>query len=185
MSEPAAPGPSVPSSRLRSATTGVALLVPGSLLLLFAAGRRWLSGTVAETGAPVVHVWLNGHSVTGAPTAFGLLGLAGAATTLLLRGWARRVVGGLLCVGMIVGAVSLAGSWNDPAARVREAAGVANGVTHAVVSPWPVLAFAAALLAAAGSFQLGFASGTRARTAAPAPSTDLWSAIDRGEDPTG
>jgi len=45
---------------------GTLLLFVGSGAMVFAAGRRWISGTVTEVGLPIVHVSLAGHAVTGA-----------------------------------------------------------------------------------------------------------------------
>jgi len=175
------------SARLVAPVTGLALLSVGSIGLLVSAGRAWISGTVTEPGSPVIHVPLSGHAVTGAATAFGLLGLAGAATTLLVHGWARRVLAAVLTAGLIAGSALVAAATRNADAKVREAAGVATGVTHVTISVWPAVAFGAIVLATVGAAQLALARTTPQRkAAAPAAGPpDLWSAIERGDDPTG
>ena len=175
------------TARLVAPVAGLALLSAGSIVLLISAGRAWISGTVTEPGSPVIHVSLSGHTVTGAATAFGLLGLAGAATALLVRGWARRLLASVLTIGLIAGSALVAAATSNADSKVRDSASVATGVTHVTISIWPAVAFGAIVLATVGAAQLAFARTTSPRKggAPVAGPPDLWSAIDRGEDPTG
>lgn len=167
----------------RSLTIAIVLLGGGSFLLLFAAGRVWVTGSVTDPGSPVVRVMLSGHAVSGAATAFGLLGLAGGASTLLLRGLPRRVLAIALAVALAAGAATIANVGAHPGARVRESANVTGGILRATTSGWPWVATASALAAAVGAVLLARrVPGTRSRTRAQAP--DLWAALERGEDPT-
>lgn len=174
----------------RAFPLGMALVLTGSVVLLFASGRQWVSGSVTDPGLPAIRVSLTGHAVSGAATAFGLLGLAGAAAVALVRGRWRQVLAGLLCFSEIVAAVLVAQSVSGPAERVRAAAGTAAGTVSYSVSAWPYVALAAAMVVAVGAGLLALRPGRvpggrgEPAAAAPRPEPDLWSALEQGDDPT-
>lgn len=153
---------------------------------------------------------LTGRTVDGAPTALALVALAGVVAVLATRGVPRRVVGAALAlagVGMIWRALAATQAVSTAQARALVAekhrtvtidAGVVPRVT--TQSGWAVLTVlcgvlvfvAGALIAARGHRWQAMAAryerqpdrdvdpeADRAKAAA-----SLWTALDRGEDPT-
>ncbi|MEI7779797.1 MAG: Trp biosynthesis-associated membrane protein [Actinomycetes bacterium] len=186
-------------------TVGWLLMVVGSAGLLFAAGREWIVGTITETGLPVVHVSLGGHSVAPASAAFGLLGLAGAAAIVLTKGWWRRMLAGLLALIQMGAVALLLSRVVDPRGAVRLAGTGASGTVAGHITPWPyVAATCCGVLVVAGllivlatgidpsALAYGAAAqgiddpvGEPASAAASAGAAgDLWSTLESGHDPT-
>jgi tryptophan-associated transmembrane protein len=104
--------------------------------------------------------------------ACGWVALAGAGALVATRAAARRLVGGLL----VVSGLGIAGA----------------AIGADLTAGWPLLAVAGGLaVAAAGALAVARgdrwpAMGTRYERTRPdqASETDLWRALDRGEDPT-
>lgn len=187
---------------------GAALLLDvvgaGGALLL--STRHWQTITAtrpAPLGDLVVQV--SGRTVDSASTALALVALAGVVAVLATRGLARRVVGGVLALTGI-GLVWRAAAAGAALSRDRAASIVADrhkSVDAASVVPhvathnlWPVLSLVCGLLVLASGVAIAW-RGHRwqvmsARYEAPADpqqqrskaATALWTALDRGEDPT-
>ncbi|WP_116245213.1 Trp biosynthesis-associated membrane protein [Nocardiopsis sp. FIRDI 009] len=194
-----------PRARRRREYTVVTLaLAAGAGLLLAAAGRVWATGEIAVPG-PVepVPVELTGGDLTGVLSGIGWAGLAAVVGLYAARGWARRVVGALVCLG---GAGALAAVWNATRtdALVSELADrAADGAGAAQITADPRLLLLGPLAAGAGALLVTFTGvvavvrspawpgmGTRYdRDAAPRPNradtpADLWRSLDAGDDPT-
>jgi uncharacterized membrane protein (TIGR02234 family) len=184
----------------------VADLVGAAGALLIAL-RTWQTITTprpAPLHADVLDV--TGRSVDAASTALALVALAGVVAVLATRGLARRIVGAVLALAgaaMVWRALGSAGA----VSRTRARSFVAdhhrtvdvNGVvphvaTHAV---WPVLSavcgvlvFAAGVVTAwRGHEWRGMSARyesqpAQAEPGGERPATALWTALDRGEDPT-
>ena len=202
------------TARERGAVCGALVLAAAALLgtltqpwARVAAPRQAPLGDIAES--------LGGRSLAPALGGAGLVVLAGAVAVLATSGWARRAVGALLVAagaGAAVLALRLVGGPGDGRAReliADRTSGVGLGESFPVqVSAhpaWPIAAAALGLLIAAlgaavavrGPGWSGLAArydGPRAPAAAAAgppapdgPSSDLalWTALDRGDDPTG
>ncbi|WP_017600188.1 Trp biosynthesis-associated membrane protein [Nocardiopsis lucentensis] len=179
-------------------------LAAGAGLLLAAGGRLWVTGEIAVPG-PVepVSVELTGGDLTGALSGIGWVGLAAIVGLYAARGWARRVIGGLVLLG---GVGALAAVWNATRAEalVSELAGhAADGTGAAQVTADPRLLLLGPLMAGAGALLVTLAGavavvrspawpgmGTRYdRDVAPRSTradtpADLWRSLDAGDDPT-
>jgi uncharacterized membrane protein (TIGR02234 family) len=179
------------------------LLGAGGALLL--STREWQTVRLARP-APLRDVVLgvNGRTVDSAPTALALVALAGVVAVLATRGVARRVVGVVLVIAGVAlawRAALAARAVGDGRARSLLAAhrrsidltGVHPSVaTHAV---WAVLTVLAAVFVVAGGGLVAW-RGARwqvmsRRYDAPDPeqesartATTMWTALDRGQDPT-
>ncbi len=149
---------------------------------------------------------LSGRTVDAAPTALALVALAGVVAVLATRGPARRVVGAVLAVagiGLVWRAATAAAAVSTQRARALVAdhhatVNVAAGVPHVdTTSAWPVLTVVAGVLVLASGALIAW-RGHRWQVmsaryeAAPAAETDpakaaatMWTALDRGDDPTG
>jgi uncharacterized membrane protein (TIGR02234 family) len=157
----------------------------------------------------LLHV--SGRTVDAAPTALALVGLAGLVAVLATRGVARRVVGALVAVAGVAtvwrsaAAVPAVG---EGRARVllhdKHEIVSGTGVVDQTVTTHPVwgvlsiaggvlMLLAGALIAWRGSRWASMSA--RYETPAPAPDPDddrararadatLWTALERGEDPT-
>lgn len=161
-------------------------LVSGTLLLL-AIGRAWRVFDLT----PGIRRSIVGHTVAGSLRAWGIVALAGVVAVVATRGWARLPVGLVLAAS---GATAAAVAW-----RERHVGGPVSFITtepvatfvRSRVTVWPYVAFAAGLLLAATGVLVAIAGprwsalGARYDAPVPAPTeTDLWTAQDRGEDPT-
>ncbi len=181
----------------------------GALLLL--ASRHWQTVTTARPRP--LHpdlLQLSGRTLDAAPTAFALVALAGVVAVLATRGWARRIVGIVVALAAVatlwrVASAAAAVSPARAAALVRD--------KHPQVDPhsalaaqvsarpgWAVLSLVAAALVllagAAIAARGGRWAAMSARYEAPRARTEepdqqraradaaLWSALERGEDPT-
>lgn len=163
------------SGRRGLATTAVACAV-GAALVLLAATRSWQSlETIQPAPLPPLKVERTGTEIAPWLPALGIVALAGAGALLATRAAARLAVGILLVVaGAGVTVASLVTLDDD----VRVA--------------WPLLcALGGLVVLAAGvvTVRVGRSwPGMGSRYEAPARrrpgQTDLWDALDRGEDPT-
>lgn len=198
---------------------GVALLldVIGAAVALLAATRPWQS-ILFRRPRPLADEVLrvSGRTISAAPTALGLVALAGIVAVLATRGPARRLVGVVLAVsGLGLTWFSLAGMHRVSASRAAAlfqskhqiGVDVSLGAQVGVRAGWAVLSAIAGVLVLTGG-ALVAARGHRwvamsARYEAP-PAADssadrgpddpsdtparadgmLWSALDRGDDPT-
>jgi len=172
---------------------------------LLVSTREWQTLRVVRP-APLHEVVLgvNGRTVDSAPTAFALVALAGVVAVLATRGIVRRVVGGVLALAgvlLVWRAVLAADAVGDARARTLLAdhrrsvdlTGLHPAVTtHAV---WPVLTVVAGLLVVAGGGLIAWRGAQwqamSRRYDAPDPeqesartATTMWTALDRGHDPT-
>ena len=185
----------------------VLLGIAGGVLATVVAGRDWAQ---AEAGqAPMTQkVSATGGDLSGAVSALGLAGIAGALALLATARWGRVLVGLLMVAsgaGVAVGALD-ARSVSHAAKVLGTTAGtkgVGTSVTAVSMSPWPYVAVAAGLIVAAaglvavvrGQSWPGLSSrydapaarqrqaAATARAHAETPK-GLWDALDRGEDPT-
>ena len=179
------------------------LLGAGGVLLISV--REWQTVRVHRP-APLHDVVLGvgGRTVDSAPTALALVALAGVVAVLATRGLARRGIGGVLALA------GLALAWRAVLAGGPIGTGRARSLlathrrsvdltglhpsvtTHAI---WPVLTvLAAALIVAGGGLVAWRGAGWQAmsgRYEAPDPeqesartATTMWTALDRGQDPT-
>jgi uncharacterized membrane protein (TIGR02234 family) len=191
-------------NRVSLAIAIIADLLGAAGVLLFA-GRDWQRVVVSRVRPlPDAVVNLSGRDLQGAITAFALIALAGVVAIAATRGWGRRLVGlALIGTGGVVGWYAIAGASAVSADRARSsvASGVgvdASSVPHVTVDAvWPALtAASAALIVLAGALTVlkaqrwsAMASRYEAPTdAARAERTSgdiaMWSALDRGDDPT-
>jgi uncharacterized membrane protein (TIGR02234 family) len=173
---------------------------------LLASTRTWQTVTTprpAPLHDDVLH--LTGRTVDAAPTALALVALAGVVAVLATRGIVRRGVGGVLAlagIGLVWRAVASSSAISvrrartlvtDRHATVDASSVVSHVGTHAV---WPALTLACGVFVAASGALIAW-RGHRWQVmsaryeAAPAPEADaskaaatLWTALDRGEDPT-
>jgi uncharacterized membrane protein (TIGR02234 family) len=181
------------------------LLGAGGVLLV--STREWQTVTVPRP-APLhdVVVELSGRTVDAAPAALGLVALAAVVAVLATRGLARRAVGGVLALaglGLVWRAVASADAVSARRARtlvserkatVDVSAVLPHVATHGV---WPALtAVCGALVAVSGALiawrgHRWLVMSTRYEPPQPTEAADpakaaasLWTALDRGEDPT-
>ncbi|WP_433078798.1 Trp biosynthesis-associated membrane protein [Dactylosporangium sp. CA-052675] len=166
------------SGRRGLATTAVACAVAAAVVL-FAATRSWQTAvTVQPAPLPPLKVDRTGTEISPWLTALAVVGLAGAGALLATRAAARLAVGVLL---VVAGAGVVVASLVTLDEHVRVA--------------WPlVCALGGLVVLAAGvvtvrSGRSWPGMGARyERTSAPArrqhAQTDMWDALDRGEDPT-
>jgi hypothetical protein len=187
-SELASPAP----AGRRELTYAVLLSVAGAGLALWASTRIWsVELTTRPPLPPIRQVHTGGGLLPWLP-ALAVVGLAGAGAVLATRGRLRRLLGGLLfLLGL---AVAVGGGY-----------GLVAPFDGEVSRRWPALCVVGGLLAAAGGALTGLrgqrwpAMGARyersarsvdaAAAAAGGPvegrrTTEVWDALDRGEDPT-
>lgn len=189
---------------------GLALLLDllGAAGALLVALRTWQVVTVLRARPqPDVAQDVSGRMVDAAPTALALVALAGVVAVLATHGLPRRIVGAVLSLagaGLVWRSLTAAGAVSVARARAlveehHKTVTVERGVTpHVVVhAAWPVLSVscgivvlaAGVLIAARGHRWQGMSAryeAQPAREADPAKAAaSLWSALDRGEDPTG
>jgi len=187
--------------RLTGRSAAVLVAGAGAALLLLAAGRSWVHGSVPGlTGTTRVSV--SGQAAQPVVVALGLVAAA-AAVALALAGARARVALGVCLLLVAAGALAVAaGVLTDPAAAVRSGWSGAPGspTTGAAVRevrlsgwPWAAVAAGLALAGAAGlTLTVGrrwapagsrFDAGTGPAGERGAPS-EVWDALSRGEDPT-
>ncbi|MCW2656287.1 MAG: family rane protein [Jatrophihabitans sp.] len=188
---------------------GLALLLDllGAAGALLVALRSWQVVTTPRTRPLRDDVLdLSGRTVDSASTALALVALAGVVAVLATRGVPRRVVGavlGLAGVGLVWRAVASASAVSTGRARTlvaerhKTVTVDANVVPHvAVHAVWPVLSAICGVLVVAAGVLIAVRGhrwqGMSARYEAQPARADnpvkaaaaLWSALDRGEDPT-
>jgi len=192
----------------RHAAFAVALLLDlvGAGGALLVSTRAWQTVTTPQLAPRHDDVLdLSGRTVDAAPTALALVALAGVVAVLATRGIARRIVGGVLAVagiGLVWRAVASASAVSTRRARtlvsehhrrVDASAVVPQIATHGA---WPVLTVVGGVLVAASGALIAWrghrwrSMSARYEVAPTAAANDaraaatLWTALDRGEDPT-
>lgn len=193
--------------RRPAALFALALLLDaiGSGAVLLLSDRSWQTVFTPQPSRVDV-LDLTGRNVDSAPTALALVALAGVVAVLATKGVVRRGVGVIVAVagaGIVWRAVSASSSVGAERARSLVADGhrtvsVADVVPRVVTHPvWPVLTVLAAVAVLAAGVLITW-RGHRwrvmsARYEAPVAdpvqdqtraATALWTAMDRGEDPT-
>jgi uncharacterized membrane protein (TIGR02234 family) len=191
--------------------TAICAQAIGAGVVLLLAGRHWQTVTTPRPRPlPTDVLHLSGRTVDAAPTALALVALAGVVAVLATHGWVRRVVGAVVALagaGMIW-RLALA---TDAVSRSRAAALVRD--KHPQVDPhsalaaqadahpiWAVLSLVAAVLVVSAGVAIAVRGGRwaalSARYEAPQRRSEdpeqararadasLWSALERGEDPT-
>jgi uncharacterized membrane protein (TIGR02234 family) len=187
----------------------VGALVVGAAAALLAASRPWQVITAARP-RPLADqiIRVTGRSLEPVVPALALVALAGAVAVLATRGLLRRIVGALLAVaGGVVIWRAFAGVDSVSAVRavslLRDRSSgvgvVLEGQQVRIVVDWwwPVIAVAAgvlvmvagALVAWRGATWTGLSGrydvpGAPPSGAGAPPDATLWTALDRGEDPT-
>jgi hypothetical protein len=181
-----------------SYAAALAALASGGVLALAVAQAPWVSATGVGVGYATS---FSGSDLAPAVVACALVAIAGAVGVLATRGLARRLVGALLA---LVGLVLVAGPVQvlaDPAGAAQHPLALVTGGAAALPRSasvawwWCVLAAvggAAVLAGAALTVVRGSrwpvmaarydapVAGRRAGTTGP----DVWTLLDRGEDPT-
>ncbi len=148
---------------------------------------------------------VSGHTLDGAITGFSLVALAGVVAVLATRGVGRRLVGTLVALSgalLVWRAVGTLSAVSDSRARTlvtqaRTAVGVSSSspVRISVHPVWPVLTIVAGLLVTGSGLLVALRSGRwaalsaryeppAAASAPPATDEAMWTALDRGDDPT-
>jgi uncharacterized membrane protein (TIGR02234 family) len=193
----------------RHAAFAVALLVDlvGAGGALVISTRTWQTVTTPQP-APrhddVLHV--SGRTVDAAPTALALVALAGVVAVLATRGLARRIVGGVLAIAgaaLVWRAIYSASAVSTRRARtlvadhhrtVDASTVVPDVATHGM---WPVLTLLCGVLVAAsgalvvwrghrwGAMSAKYEAQPTAGADTAKAAATMWTALDRGEDPTG
>jgi uncharacterized membrane protein (TIGR02234 family) len=193
-------------NRYRPFAVALLLQLLGAGGALLVAVRTWqtvITPRPAPSHDDVLH--LSGRTVDAAPTALALVALAGVVAVLATRGVVRRGVGAVLAVvgaGLVWRAIASSGAVSTQRARdvvtahhptVNAAAVVPRIETSAV---WPALTAACGVLVLLAGALTAWRGHTwqvmSARYEAPADpqqqqakaATALWTALDRGEDPT-
>lgn len=172
------------------------------------ASRPWVIGSATAPGLPVVRAGVDGASLAPLAAALGYVLLAGFGAVIATRGWGRRIVGAAIVVAALTITFLALSVPTDAAAALRDALRAKGypgaGTIDEHVSGWRWVCLAGALVATiAGSLvvRLGteFAVMGARYDAVSTPSdgadapnrienpseTDIWRAIDRGDDPTG
>ena len=180
-------------------------LIIGGALALFASGRGWQTVT-AHRARPLADdvLEVSGRTLHPAVTGLAVVALAGVVGILATRGMARRIIGAVLVVaGAIVcwDALTALPAISSAHARtvLRDAqAGVGldagQAVTVAVHPIWPGLAaLGGVLIVLGGALTIAYGGAWKGLSgrydhpepaAGPQPEARLWSALDRGIDPT-
>lgn len=181
------------------------LLLVGAAGALLASLPAWqVLTTRLSQRTDVLH--LSGRTVDSASTALALVALAGVVAVLATRGLWRRAVGAVLIaagIGLVWRGIASAGAIDSDRARAlveseHETVSIDPGAVPQidVHTVWPVLSVLCAVLvvAAGGLIALrgaGWQGMSSRYEAAPDRQADrtkaaasLWSALDRGEDPT-
>jgi uncharacterized membrane protein (TIGR02234 family) len=199
------------SSRVQFALA-LLLDVLGSAGILLIATRDWQTIRTPRSAQFLDDtLQVSGRTIDAAPTALALVALAGAVAVIATRGIVRRVIGAVITVagaGVVWRAIVAASAVDVARARdlVRDkhpsaasTTAVPSVTTHAV---WPILTvvcgcvvlLAGVLVAAFG----GRWTGMSIRYESPAAQADpeeaarrraradaaMWTALDRGDDPT-
>jgi uncharacterized membrane protein (TIGR02234 family) len=192
----------------RAAPFALALLLDllGAGVALIVATRDWQTVTTPRPSPLRDDVLeLSGRTVDTAPTALALVALAGVVAVLATRGVVRRVVGAVLAlagIGLVWRALASSGAVSVQRARDLVAEHHASVNATAVVPHietsvvWPVLTAVCGVLVGASGVLVAWrghrwqvmsaryeAQPDREADSAKAAAS-LWTALDRGEDPT-
>jgi uncharacterized membrane protein (TIGR02234 family) len=148
---------------------------------------------------------VSGRTVDAAPTALALVALAGVVAVLATRGVVRRIVGAVLALtgaGLVWRAIASSGAMSVGRARTLVGEHRATVDVSSVVprvdahAAWPVLTLVCGLLVAASGALIAWrghrwqAMSARYEAQPTGPvdpakaAATLWTALDRGEDPT-
>ncbi len=187
----------------------MALLVNvlGAAGALLIASRTWQTIiTPRPTPLPDVATSVSGRTVDAAPTALALVALAGVVAVLATKGVARRAVGAVLLLAgaalvwrALSAAAAVSASRAAAIVRAQHASVTGSGAAPRVATSaaWPALTVVCGVLVAIAGALVAWRGAAwqamSARYERPADpqrdtsraSTALWSALDRGEDPTG
>ena len=175
-------------------TRGLKLALLGCLasgaLILLAGGRVW-----AEVAYPDRPRTVTGTALVPSLPTWGLVALAGVVAVAATRRWGRILVGGALAAAGSSVAGLAAQAIREVDLRVVEDA-ILRRLTVAPtaldLTIWPyvtvgagaLLAATGILVAARGPRWAGLSAKYDAPAERPATDADLWTALDRGEDPT-
>jgi uncharacterized membrane protein (TIGR02234 family) len=192
--------------RYRAFALALLLELVGAGAALLVSTRAWQ--TISTPRPAPLHddvLRVSGRTLDAAPTALALVALAGVVAVLATRGIVRRVVGVVLAlagIGLVWRAIASSGAVSTRRARTLVADHHATVNVDAVVphvaasGSWPVLTLLCGVLVLASGALIAW-RGHRwqvmsARYEAPSDpeqqrtraATALWTALDRGEDPT-
>ncbi len=169
----------------------------GALAMLVSAGRPWAHAVIHQPPPlPQQRVAVSGGDLAGVVRALALLGSAGIAALLALRGWWRVALGAVLVaagVGAVLALGLAAPTHVRDAGEIKTRLDTGASVTVSGRTVWPLLYAAGGVaVAASGALAIGRGRdwpgmGTRYDAPArrtPARDTDPWRALDHGEDPT-
>lgn len=166
------------------------------LLLLLAASRTWVTGSIADAVLQQAKVTVGGSSAAPVVTAGALVGAA-AVVALLTAGRVPRLIATVAT--SLAGVLALVGTLavvRDPAGTVKAHAAASTGhtgdaVTQGALSIWPWVAVLGAILLVATGVQAAIGgrrwSGLSSKYDAPAArvrQTSAWDRLSAGEDPT-
>lgn len=159
--------------------------------------RTWSAATIRTADLPSTHVVVTGADAVSGAVGLAIVIMAAAAGVLAAGPRLRRVIGGLVVlsgVTAIVAVVSSVGSMADSRRRAIEASAAAgfDGSIAWSMGPWPwvvVAFFALAVVVGGWIAWRGPQWPTMGRryeapTAREPEPSDLWKAMDAGEDPT-
>ena len=192
---------SITARRLYGPSVLAGLAVGG--FAFFAAGRVWGTTQVLASGLPSDTVTVTGTEALPVVSALALVIVAGSIAVLATSARLRRIVGAVLVITGLVGAV-LAFRYDGPVldalgTAVNESPAFTGNNTPDVhgMTSWPIIAAVAFVLAAilgvlVVTYGLRWPTMGRkydspsARTSAESPESesDLWKALDEGRDPT-
>ena len=189
----------------REMTLALAAAVLGAALVLFASSQTWADLTwQRHPSLPPTRIAETGGDAAPLAAAAALVLLAAAAATLAVRGTGRVLVGLLMVlagVGIAWSSARVLGGDDVLTDQLRALGVPAADVTSDLVPAWPVVAVAGGVLGVLAGL-LTVVRGRRwptmgrryERSTAPAQqaaaageeqrSATVWSALDRGDDPT-
>lgn len=173
----------------------------GTLVLLVAAQRTWVSGSWTDPVLGPTAVTATGSQVGGTLTAGALLGGAAVLAGLVGTRPVRLVAGVCLAGGAVLTGLPAVRALTTPEAVLERVASEAPGsatvggqTVDAATTAWPWVGLAAALVVLSSAAlcllrwwreRSAVATPTvREGSARPAPRTDPWDELTRGEDPT-
>jgi uncharacterized membrane protein (TIGR02234 family) len=193
---------SSPTSARRSYVISLVAGVIGGGMVAVAAAKPWATTTVGARGLPALPVSVDGADVVPVVAALGLVLLAGAVSLAATKNQGRRLAG-LVLVGaaVVVGWLTLtAGPAITDALREQTVGSTGHATPfHPDGTPWRWLTLAGAglsLLAGVAAVAKGPdwptmgsrydrpASARPVSDAEASSETDVWRAMDKGEDPT-
>ena len=169
----------------------------GGGVVVLASGRVWAARDLAAATGARVHAEVTGRDVAGSLPAIGTAIVVLALAAFAVRGWPRRLVGVLVVVLSATAAAVVVTSRSDVAlvssGRAFAVAAVPTGVS---ANAWSWVALAGAVLAACAGACIAvlghrwpglgrrYEPPVRAETGPGSDDATVWSALDRGEDPT-